>query len=178
MQFCLRNSVNTAGPRLAVLIFVGAFVGLSIVPPALAQFGKKGKKDPAAAAAPAAEEKLPPGMTMSKTQAIAALINALAVNQSEAARETLEQIVVGKTSFGAHSKQAAETALVGAGHASIPRRVRVPAATACRAGRQDSPCRQRLSGGGGAVRRGSCRMPRRIARVASGAGEMARPRDA
>jgi Pyruvate/2-oxoacid:ferredoxin oxidoreductase gamma subunit len=112
MQFCLRNSVNTARPRLAVLIFVGAFVGLSVAPPALAQFeklaqfGKKGKQDPAA------EEKLPPGMTMSKTQAIAALINALAVNQSDAARETLEQIVVGKTSFGAHSKQAAETALV------------------------------------------------------------------
>ncbi len=53
-------------------------------------------------------------MTMSKTQAIAAArSNALAtINRSEAARETLEQIVVGKTSFGAHSKQAAETALV------------------------------------------------------------------
>jgi hypothetical protein len=50
-------------------------------------------------------------MTMSKTQALAGLIQALALNQSDKARETLEQIVVGKIKFGGHSKQAAESAL-------------------------------------------------------------------
>ncbi|HET6327520.1 MAG TPA: hypothetical protein VFG04_22750 [Planctomycetaceae bacterium] len=111
MHFCLRTSVNGATrPRLAMLIFVCAFFGLSVSTPALAQFRKKGKKAGDAAAAPA-EEKLPPGMTMSKTQAVFSLISALQINRSDAARETLEQIVLGKISFGAHNQQAAESAL-------------------------------------------------------------------
>ena len=56
MRFCLLNSVNdTTRPRLALLIFVAALVGLSLATPALAQFNKKGKKAPAAAADAAAE---------------------------------------------------------------------------------------------------------------------------
>jgi hypothetical protein len=86
-------------------------LALSITTPGLAQFRNKGAKS-AGAATPPAEEKLPPAMQMSKTQAIIGLIQALAVNQSPAAVETLEQIVLGKMSFGGHSKQAAETALV------------------------------------------------------------------
>ncbi len=112
MPFCLRYSGNwPTRPRLAMLIFVCAFFGLSVTTPALAQFRKKGKKGGDAAAAPA-EEKLPPGQTMSKTQALFSLISALGINQSETARETLEQIVLGKVSFGAHNQQAAESALV------------------------------------------------------------------
>jgi hypothetical protein len=110
MPFCLRNSVNTARRhRVAILIFVCAFLALSFTTPALAQFRNKKAKTPAAT--PPAE-KLPAGMQMSKTQAVAALIQALTVNQSPQALETLEQIVLGKMSFGGHSKQAAETALV------------------------------------------------------------------
>ncbi len=95
-----------------MLLFVAVFLALSVTAPALAQFRKKGKKGGDTPAAPvAAEPKVPPGMAMSKTQAVFALIVALETNQSEEALQTLEQIVLGKISFGAHDKQAAETAL-------------------------------------------------------------------
>jgi hypothetical protein len=113
MHFCLRNSVNGATrARLVMLLFVAAFLALTVTAPAQSPFRKKGKKGGDTPATPAAAEpKVPPGMAMSKTQAVFALIMELRKNQSNEALQTLEQIVLGKISFGAHDKQAAETAL-------------------------------------------------------------------
>jgi hypothetical protein len=74
---------------------------------ALAQVGGRGK--PPVQPAPAAP---PPGPALTKSQAVGALIQALAVNRSDEARDTLEQIVSGKMSFGAHNRQAAQMALL------------------------------------------------------------------
>jgi hypothetical protein len=114
MRFCSRSFLDGAARRrLAMTMFVGAFLVVCTAPPASAQMRMRGKgkdKPPATPAAPA-EEVVPAGMTMSKTQALAGLIQSLALNQSDKARETLEQIVLGKIKFGGHSKQAAESAL-------------------------------------------------------------------
>ncbi|HEV8072252.1 MAG TPA: hypothetical protein VGP76_31335 [Planctomycetaceae bacterium] len=114
MRFCSRSFLNGVVPRhLAMMIFVGAFLAVWVASPASAQFRIRGKKQekPPAGAAPPAEEVVPAAMIMSKTQALAGLIQALTLNQSDKARETLEQIVLGKLKFGGHSKQAAESAL-------------------------------------------------------------------
>src|SRR5262249_19660769 len=117
MRLWMRNSINGAPRfRLAMLIFICTFFVLSVTP-ALAQGrrrrGKRGDAAAAAApaAAPAARPQAAPGMGLSKTHALAALIQSLTLNKSAAARETLEQIVLGKMSFGKHNKQAAEAAL-------------------------------------------------------------------
>jgi len=114
MRFCSRSFFDGAATRrLAMTIFVGAFLAVCMASTASAQLRTRGKKQdkPPATAAPPAEEVVPAAMTMSKTQALAGLIQSLALNQSDKARETLEQIVVGKIKFGGHSKQAAESAL-------------------------------------------------------------------
>jgi hypothetical protein len=74
---------------------------------AFAQMGRRGKGP--AQPAPAAP---PPGPTLTKSQAVSALIGALAVNRTDEARDTLEQIVTGKMSFGAHNRQATQMALL------------------------------------------------------------------
>jgi hypothetical protein len=114
MRSSLLNLSNGAARRrLAAMLCLGAILVLATSPSAMAQLRqRRGGKGASADPAPPAQEKAPVGPPMSKAQAIIALIQALAVNQSDAARETLEQIVLGKMKFGAHNKQAAETALV------------------------------------------------------------------
>jgi hypothetical protein len=114
MRFCLLSSFQDATRRrLAMTILVGAFLAACVTPSASGQLRNRGKKQdkPPAEQTPPAEEVVSPAMTMSKTQAIFGLIQALTLNQSDKARETLEQIVVGKIKFGGHSQQAAESAL-------------------------------------------------------------------
>lgn len=118
MRFCSRNFFGLSSRRHSPLtVVVAALLIASLATPAFAQgmrgAGRRKKGGDATPAATPAEapEVVPAGMTMTKTQSIFALIQALAVNQSDAARETLEQIVLGKMKFGAHDKQAAESAL-------------------------------------------------------------------
>ena len=116
MRFCSRTlPAGLSRRRLATSIFAAALLVQFVASPACAQLlrgrGQKrgGPADAPPVEAAAPKEKVPP---MSKTQAIMALINALRANQSDAAREALEQIVLGKMKFGGHDQQAAETALV------------------------------------------------------------------
>jgi hypothetical protein len=104
--------------RVAMTLVIITLLALSAAPQASAQIRGRGKGakggagNDAAAATPAAEETIAPNLMMSKTHALWSVIQALGLNQSDAALEALEQIVLGKTKFGAHNKQAAETALV------------------------------------------------------------------
>jgi hypothetical protein len=114
MCFPMRSFLDRASRRrFAMLIFLCAFLAICVSPSAFAQgrARNKGGKGAPPVEVPPAEEKIPAAAMMSKTQAIAFLIQALTINQTEAARETLQQIVVGKINFGGHGQQAAESAL-------------------------------------------------------------------
>jgi len=100
--------------RCALSAFIAALLAVWLAGPASAQMRTRNKKDKgkgAAADAPAAEAK-PPGPPLTKTQAVFSLVQALALNQSDAALKTLEAIVEAKITFGGHNQQAAEMALV------------------------------------------------------------------
>jgi hypothetical protein len=69
-------------------------------------------RDRRAAPKPAAATPLAIPNTLTKSMAIEAVIDGLAINGSPAAEKTLEQIVTGEIPFGGHSKQAAQEALL------------------------------------------------------------------
>jgi hypothetical protein len=113
MRFCWQKVMSRAARRrFAIVSLICAVLPLYGSSAAEAQGRIRRGKIPKAGEGQAAPEKLPPGMNLTKSQAVFAVIQALAVNQTPAARETLEQIVEGKIPFGAHNKQAAQTALV------------------------------------------------------------------
>jgi hypothetical protein len=117
MRFCWPTLHNGGSPRrLTLSILIAAVALIFVTSESSAQMmrgrGGKGPKGAGAAGAPAtpAAEK-PPGPPLTKTQAIFSLIQSLTINQSDAARDLLQQIIEGKISFGGHDKQAAEMAL-------------------------------------------------------------------
>jgi hypothetical protein len=110
MRFCLRTLVNGAWPRrLALTLLTCAVLELCLTTPALAQRGRRGT--PAAKPGASQPSEAPRAANMSKAQAIISLIEALRINRSEAACQTLDQIVRGNIQFGKHSQQAAQLAL-------------------------------------------------------------------
>jgi hypothetical protein len=110
MRFCLRSLVNGAWPRrLALTLLTCAVFELCLTTPLFAQKGRRGT--PAAKPGASQPSEARPAANMSKAQAIISLIQALAINRSEAACQTLDQIVRGNIQFGKHSQQAAQLAL-------------------------------------------------------------------
>jgi hypothetical protein len=123
MRFFWRTLQNVGSrklgsPRHVALSIVIAAVSLSVVTSessaqGMRHRGPKGAKGAAGETpdTPAAEK--PPGAPLTKTQTLFSLIMGLTVNPSDAARDTLQQIIEGKISFGAHDKQAVQTAITG-----------------------------------------------------------------
>ncbi len=114
MRFGWRNLADGGlGHRWALSAFIATLLALWVAGSASAQMRmrKRDKGKGAPADAPVAEAK-PPGPPLTKTQAVFSLVQALAVNQSDAALKPLEAIVEGKITFGGHNQQAAEMALV------------------------------------------------------------------
>jgi hypothetical protein len=91
-------------------VFAVAFLVLAN----LADAGKGNRKNRDAAPPPEQAAKAASTLptTLTKTLAIDAVIQALAINHSAASEKTLEQIVTGEITFGGHDKQAAQAAML------------------------------------------------------------------
>ncbi len=72
--------------------------------------GRRGQQPATPAASAVAAPAMP--TTLTKSLAIDALVQALAVNSSPTAEKTLEQMVTGEIPFGGHAKQAAQKAMM------------------------------------------------------------------
>jgi hypothetical protein len=107
------NWLKVSLGRLAVV----AIAGLALVNVAgkrdlgsSAGGGRRGQQPATPAASAVAAPAMP--TTLTKSLAIDALVQALAVNSSPTAEKTLEQMVTGEIPFGGHAKQAAQKAMM------------------------------------------------------------------